>query len=104
MKRQFARLAALIVVALLVAPAVSAPAATGGLAWDSVTKMAMGSDASALQPGSFDDDYATASAAQPPAQSGGGLFGHIKAAIGMGQAFQQMMTDGFAERHYVAGS
>lgn len=104
MKRQLLRLTAATVVAFLVAPAVSASGATSGLAWDSVTKMTMSSDGATLEPGSFDDDYATASSVQPPSQSGGGLFGHLKATLAMGQTFQQMMADGFAERHYVAGS
>jgi hypothetical protein len=81
----------------------SAVAQSTGLAWDSVTKMAMNADLSSLQPGSFDADYAAAASAQPPAQ-GGGIFSQIKQAMGAGQSMQQMMQNGFAQHHYVAGS
>jgi hypothetical protein len=74
-------------------------AAPNGLAWDSVTKIAMNADSSSLQPGSFDDDF-TAAAAQQSGQTGGGIFGKMKQAMAMGQ----MMQTGFAEHHYVAGS
>jgi hypothetical protein len=87
--------AALAVTLALVAPA-QAPAATAGLAWDSVTKINLGAGASSLQPGSFPDDFAAASASQSP---GGGLFSHM-----LNQDMMSMMHNGFAERHYVAGS
>ncbi len=79
-------------------------AAPNGLAWNSVMKLAVGADPSSLQPGSFDDDYAAASATQAPAQSGGGLFGHLKAAMALGQNMQALMQNGLAQRYYVAGS
>jgi hypothetical protein len=98
------RLAALLCLAFLCGAPLVAPAAPGGTAYDSVTKIAMGADPSSLQPGSFDDDYAAASAEQPPAASGGGLFAHMKQAMAMGQNVGKLMTTGMAERHYVAGS
>jgi hypothetical protein len=64
----------------------------------------MTTDPSALQPGSFEDDYSAAASAQPPAQGGGGLLGHFKQQIAMAQNAQQMMQSGMAEKHYVAGS
>lgn len=88
--------ASALAIAFLVASALPVSAASSGLAWDSVTKLAMGADASSLQPGSFSDDFAAASA---PQQSGGGLFGHM-----IPQQALAMMHSGIAERHYVAGS
>jgi hypothetical protein len=84
-----------------------ASAVAGGLAWDSVTKIAVNGDPSSLQPGNFDEDFAAASAAQMSDQSsgsGGGIFGQMHQAMAMGQAMKQMMQTGIAERHYVAGS
>jgi hypothetical protein len=76
-----------------------------GLAWDSVTKIAVNGDPSTLQPGNFDNDFAAASAAQMPDQGGGGgMFGQMHQAMAMGQSMKQMMATGIAERHYVAGS
>jgi hypothetical protein len=90
------KLALGIALALGAAPLLAA-AAPAGLAWDSVTKMSLGADASSLQPGSFDTDY---SAAASGAQSaGGGLFGHMVPA-----GFMALMQNGMAERHYIAGS
>jgi hypothetical protein len=90
------KIAAFLLLAGLPLAASTAPA---GLAWDSVTKIAMNADQSSLQPGSFDDDF-TAAAAQQPGQTGGGIFGKMKQAMAMGQ----MMQTGFAEHHYAAGS
>jgi hypothetical protein len=96
LKRSALYVAAAVSVVLAVTP-MAAVAAPSGLAWDSVTKLAMGADASSLQPGSFADDYAAASApAQAPT---GGLFGKM-----MGQNMQAMLHSGDAQRHYVAGS
>ena len=65
----------------------------------------MNAEPASLEPGSFDADFAAASAVRQPAQSGGGgIFGPMKQAMAMGQSMQQMMQYGFAERHYVAGS
>jgi hypothetical protein len=86
------------------AGSVAAPASPSGLAWDSVTKIAMNADASSLQPGDFASDFAAAAAVAEPQQGGGGMFGPIKQAMGMGQSMQQMMQTGIAEHHYVAGS
>jgi hypothetical protein len=93
MKNKLALAAAL---ALSAGP-VAAPAASSGLAWDSVTKMSMGSDASSLQPGSFAADYSAAASAGQ--SSGGGPFAHMIPA-----GFMQMMQNGMAERHYIAGN
>jgi hypothetical protein len=105
MKRRLILTSALVGMTLWAVSPPAAPAATSGLAWDSVTKFAMNADPSSLQPGAFDDDYATASSVQAPDQSsGGGLFGQIKQAMAMGQNVQAMMQNGLAEKHYVAGS
>jgi hypothetical protein len=90
------------IAAAAVFPKVGA-AAPSGLAWDSVTKMVMNGDPSALQPGSFSDDYAAASApqSQPP---GGGLLGGIMHGMKIGQNVGAMMHNGLAEKHYVAGA
>ncbi|HEX3671590.1 MAG TPA: hypothetical protein VHT92_07805 [Candidatus Cybelea sp.] len=102
MKRYVAAVAALSFF-LAVPSAVSA--APNGLAWDAVMKFAMDADPSSAQPGSFDSDFAAASAVQMPDQgSGGGIFGQINRAKGMAAAMQQMMQSGEAEHHYVAGS
>lgn len=81
--------AAPLVVLTLAALPLASSAAPNGLAWDSVTKLAMNADSSTLQPGSFDADYAAAAAVQAP--------------TGM-QSVQQMMKTGLAQRHYVAAS
>ena len=96
------RLSTLVAFALVSSP--FAAAGPSGLAWDSVSKLAMTTDPSSLQPGSFDDDYSAASSAQPPAQGGGGLLGHFRQQIAMAQNAQQLMQSGMAEKHYVAGS
>ena len=75
-----------------------APAATAGLAYDSVTKIKMGGDASSPQPGTFAADFDVAS--QPPKKHGG-MFGSVlNAAMGA----QSMFQSGTAEHHYLAGS
>jgi hypothetical protein len=100
------RLAALTFAGVLsVASApLGASAAPNGLAWDSVTKMVMNADASSLQPGDFDADYAAAASVQMPEQNGGGIFAQMHQAMAAGQGVQQMMQNGMAEKHYVAGS
>jgi hypothetical protein len=79
-------------------------AAENGLAWDSVTRFSMSTDAATLQPGSFDQDYAQAAAVQPPPEPGGGMFGKVNQAMAMAKHMQALMQNGFAEKHYVAGS
>jgi hypothetical protein len=103
MRRYRAAVAALsFAIVATLAPAVSL-AADNGLAWDSVTKLAVNSDPSSLQPGSFDTDYATAAAAPPPSTGGGGFLGKYKEMMATAQNAEQMMQSGLAERHYVAG-
>lgn len=80
-------------------------ASQAGLAWDSVTKIAMNADPSALEPGDFSADFAAASTTQlPQPGSGGGLFGPLHAAMSAGKGMQQLMQNGMASREYVAGS
>jgi len=93
-----------LIVAVILVPSLKAPAAPNGLAWDSVMKLSINVDAATLQPGSFDQDYAQAAAVQPPSESGGGFFGKMNQAVAMGQHMQALMQNGFAERHYIAGS
>lgn len=82
----------------------AAPAASTGLAWDSVMKFVPGADASTLQPGSFATDFATAAAVQSQdGGGGGGIFGHLKQAIAAGKGAMQMFQSGLAEHHYIAG-
>lgn len=103
MKAKF--LVAALVVATLSFAHSPVSAASSGLAWDSVTKVAMNADASSLQPGSFDQDFAQAATVQPPPEStGGGMFAGVNKAMAMGQHMQALIQNGFAERHYVAGS
>jgi hypothetical protein len=84
--------------------AVPLPAlADTGMAYDSVNRIVMNADPSAMQPGPFDQDFAAASATPSPA-GGGGLFGHLKQQIAMAANAGQMMSTGIAQRHYVAGS
>ena len=104
MKRGLVLTSALVAVALFFASSLFAAAAPSGLAWDSVTKLAMTADPSSLQPGSFDDDYSAAASAQPPAQGGRRALRPNQAEIAMAQNAQQMMQTGMAEKHYVAGS
>src|SRR5690348_5729337 len=81
-------------------------AASGGWAWDSVTKFQINGDQSSLQPGSFNDDFAKASAPQPqqsPPPSGG-IFSRIQQAMAMGQSMQALVSNGIAEHHYLAGT
>ncbi len=106
MHRYLAAVAALATLAAASAAASpGAVAASTGLAWDSVMKFSMDADASSQQPGSFDSDFAAASAVQMPDQGGGGgIFGQIHKAQAMAEATQQMMKSGEAEHHYIAGS
>jgi hypothetical protein len=104
MKRGLVLTSALVAVALFLGSSPFAGAAPSGLAWDSVSKLAMTTDPSSLQPGSFDDDYSAAASAQPPAPGGGGLFGQFKQSIANAQSAAQMMQTGMAQKHYVAGS
>jgi hypothetical protein len=77
--------------------------ADSGMAYDSVNRLVVNADPATMQPGSFDQDYATASQSAP-APSGGGLFGKFKQAIAMGENAGAMIRNGMATRHYVAGS
>jgi hypothetical protein len=104
MKIGVALTSTVVAVGLFAASSPFAAAAPNGLAWDSVSKLAMNTDPSSLQPGSFDDDYSAAAAAQPPAPGGGGLFGQFKQGIANAQSAAQMMQTGMAQKHYVAGS
>lgn len=87
----------------IVATVVPAAAASPGIAYDSVTKFAMGGDAASTQPGTFEADFQTASqpVQQPPSR--GGLFGGLNAAMAQGLAMASSMKTGLAERHYIAG-
>jgi hypothetical protein len=100
-----ATLAAAVLAIAAMAPAPQAVGAPAGLAWDSVIKFSRGGDAAQLQPGSFDQDYAQAAAVAPPPEStGGGMIGKMKQAMATAQHLQALLQNGFAERHYVAGS
>lgn len=100
--KSFASAALLAALASAYSPVSAAP---NGLAWDSVIKISMNGDASNLQPGSFAQDFAQAETVQPPPEStGGGLFGGVNKAMAMGQHMQALVQNGFAERHYIAGS
>jgi hypothetical protein len=98
-----AALAALSFAFLATLAPLGSSAADNGLAWDSVSKLVVNADASSLQPGSFDADYATAAAAAPPSPGGGGILGKYKQMMATAQNAQQMMQNGLAERHYVVG-
>jgi hypothetical protein len=107
MRKHRAGVAALFIsfvaVAVAASTPASVPAASSGLAWDSVTKVVMGSDNTSVQPGSFDTDYATAASAKPPNMGIAARFmGHDRAA--QAQEAEQLMQSGLAERHYVAGT
>jgi hypothetical protein len=80
-----------------------ANAATSSLAWDSVTKLVTTGDASSLQPGSFDADFKTASTYEPPKQQGP-VPGFLKAALANAQPAMQLVKNGIALKHYVAGT
>lgn len=89
----------------VMSPSLAAQGAPTGLAWDSVTRLTTNADPSTLQPGSFDDDFAAASAVQMPDQgSGSGFFAQMHQAMNMGKGLSQLMQSGFAEHHYVAGA
>lgn len=104
MRARLALTTALVASILSAAAPRVAPAASNGLAWDSVTKLMQNTDPSSLQPGSFADDFAAASAVQTPPQTGGGLYEKYKQAMAMAQSMQAMMKTGLAEKHYVAGT
>jgi hypothetical protein len=87
----------------LVAPVASAATPSTGIAYDSVTKFAMGSAAASVQPGTFDADYQTASQPTQQPSGHGGLFGGLNAMMAQGLAMANMMKSGLAERHYIAG-
>src|ERR1700719_3632908 len=81
-----------------------AAAASPGIAYDSVMKLATGSDAASAQPGTFEADFQTASQAVQQQPSRGGLLGGLNATIASGMAMANMMKNGMAERHYIAGA
>jgi len=89
---------------MLATVAVPAAAATPGIAYDSVTKFAIGGDAASAQPGTFDADFQTASqpVQQQPARTGG-MFGGLNAALAQAAAVGNTMKNGLAERHFIAG-
>lgn len=97
------KLCAIACFALLIVAPLTAHA-DQGLAYDTVNRIVLNADPATLQPGSFDQDYATASSTQPATGGGGGLFGKFKQAIAAGQNAGAMLTNGMAQRHYIAGS
>jgi hypothetical protein len=90
-----ATLIAFIAALALASLPIGAGASSNGLAWDSVTKITINTDAAALQPGSFDQDYLRAASMQPQDSSG---------MMAMAERMRAFVQNGFAERHYVAGS
>jgi hypothetical protein len=87
----------------LAVAAVSLPAvAETGMAWDSVLKLS--TDGSLPAPGNFSSDFQTASQTSTPPPQRGGLFGGITNAIGAANSALSAMRNGFAQRHYAAGS
>lgn len=90
---------------MLATVAVPAAAASPGVAYDSVTKFAIGEGAASAQPGTFDADFQTASqpVQQQPGRTGG-LFGGLNAAMAQVAAAGSMMKSGLAERHFIAGA
>jgi len=79
----------------------AAPAAGDGIAYDSLTKLVLGSDAPP-PPGSFANDFQVA-ANPPPAGDAPKLPFGLGKSMGQMQAAMSMFKTGTAERHYVAG-
>ncbi|MFZ1155017.1 MAG: hypothetical protein WAN93_08945, partial [Solirubrobacteraceae bacterium] len=104
MPRTFTVALAALAIVLSVCLAPGANAATSGLAWDSVTKLASTGDAASFQPGSFDSDWATAAAYQPEKAPNQPMMGFLKAALANAQGAMQLMKTGIAIKHYVAGT
>jgi hypothetical protein len=99
MKIQLAFLCAALSCSFL---AVCAPAgATGGLAWDSVTKFSMSQ--TAPQPGDFATDFKPAAQPPPATPDHGGMFG-LGGMMAKAQAMGAMFANGMAQRHYAAGN
>jgi len=90
------------VAALVGAGIAPAPAASAGIAFDSVMKFGLSGD-SAPQPGTFLSDFATAAT---PVSSGNGKRGPfgLGAVIAAASGGMAMIKNGTAEHHYVAGS
>lgn len=88
--------------ALAVAAAFLPAGAATGMAWDSVMKFS--TDGSLPAPGNFSSDFQTASQISTPPPQRGGLFGGISSAIGAANYALTAMRNGYAQRHYVAGS
>lgn len=103
LKARLVRIAALAAASVLVVPA-AAPASESGWAWDSVSKIAEGSGTAAIYPGEFEGDFHVASQTQAQGDTGGGLMGRLKQAVSMGQNMTELMQNGIAQHHYVAGS
>jgi hypothetical protein len=97
------QLLSLIGLLSILATVVPAAAASPGIAYDAVTKFAMGGAAASAQPGTFDADFQTASQPVPQQPSRGGLLGGLNAAMTQGMAMANMMKTGLAERHFIAG-
>lgn len=79
---------------------VAAPAASTGIAFDSVNKFAIGGQSDPV-PGTFSADFTTASSAAHPSTKRG-PFG-LGAAIAAASGAMSMFKNGTAERHYIAG-
>ncbi len=89
--------------AVAVTVRVSNASATGtGLAYDSVTSFPH-TDATQLQPGSFESDFQTASAVKSGDDAKRGPFG-LGRMIAQAQNAMSMLSSGMAEHHYIAGS
>ncbi len=107
MKRLLAVGVCCCAVAALVAagPVGPAPAATSGLAFDSVTRFSMGGDAGAAEPGTFEADFEQASKPRPEGKQYHGPFaGMMNSALQTASNAQAMMQNGTAEHHYYAGA
>ncbi len=91
---------AAIVAAGLVAPA---PAATSGLAFDSVSRLG-GNGADTAEPGTFEADFEQASKPREASHIKGPFAGMMNAAMDRAGAPMAMMQSGIAERHYYAGA
>lgn len=87
---------------LVTTSTLGADAASSGIAFDSVTKMAMGGE-TAAEPGTFAADFAAASTPANPGNGKRGFMG-LGAAIAAASGAMAMFKNGTAERHYVAGA
>ncbi|GAC1597307.1 MAG: hypothetical protein NVS3B28_29150 [Candidatus Velthaea sp.] len=100
--RRMSAVGCIAAAALLLGVQAPGRSATTGIAFDSVTKIAIGGDAN-VQPGTFASDFATAGTPIAAGNGKRGPFG-LGAVLAAASGAMTLVKNGTAEHHYIAGS